>query len=361
MSVRSPDALGQGDRAALPPAEYLLVMARAFGMLFVLAAALSVVIASALLDPSWGEGVRLAGRADAEVAAEAAGAVPRYVAPLPSPLTRGAFTPWRVGIQAGHWRIGDLPDEQYRLRGDTGAQWRSISEADVNLRIASDVADMLRRSGVAVDLLPATVPPGYDADAFVAIHADDGGGGSASGWKVSAPWRASVASRRLSASISLWYGRLSGLAEDRYGVTYNMRGYYGFSWNRFSHAVSPSTPAAIIETGFLTSADDRRVIVEDPDRAGRAIAWGVLSYLGERVTMRPRDLVPLSYGPMEVVADGALLRYLPEANERVAARLPAGTRVRPVNEQGGWIELIVWGNYRVFGWMPREDLREVPG
>jgi len=331
-------------------------MGRSSLIVCVVAVAAAIAAAAMAVAPAWvdranGERMAVIGAVDTVT----------YLAPPPIGQIRGAIAPWRVGIQAGHWKIADLPDEQIRLRGDTGAQWGPLHEADVNLRIATAVADDLRDAGVLVDLLPATVPVGYDADAFVAIHADDGGGTQASGWKVSAPWRASEASRALSDAIAQWYGSISGLSEDRYGVSYNMRGYYGFSWNRFEHAIAPTTPAAIIETGFLTSAIDRRLIVDDPDRAAGAIAMAVLSYLGERASMRPADLVPRAYPPMEVVADGAPLRYRPEAGERVAARLPAGTWVRPVGEENGWIELIVWGNYRVFGWMEKDDLREVPG
>ena len=54
------------------------------------------------------------------------------------------------------------------------------------------------------------------------------------------------ASRLLRDSISRTYAQASGLPEDRYGVSFNMRGYYGFSWYRFDHAVAPTTPAVII-------------------------------------------------------------------------------------------------------------------
>ena len=52
----------------------------------------------------------------------------------------------------------------------------------------------------------------------------------------------------------------------------------------------------------------------------------------------------------------AALRYFPDPAERVRTRLAAGTWVRPVDEENGWTELIVWGNYRVFGWMKDTDL-----
>ncbi|MGA2478351.1 MAG: N-acetylmuramoyl-L-alanine amidase [Spirochaetia bacterium] len=282
---------------------------------------------------------------------------PQPLAAVPMSRTRGLTEPWRVGIQAGHWKISELPDEQIRLRTDTGAQWKKLTEATVNLNIATRVQKLLQAAGVTVDLLPATVPESYDADAFVAIHADDGGGTDASGWKVATPWRSSEASRELRDAIEKSYAQASGLPEDRYGVSFNMRGYYGFSWMRFDHAIAVTTPAAIIETGFLTSATDRAVIVDDPDRAARGISQGILAYLGELAKLPLSALVPLGYPPMEVAAANSALRFYPETGERVRFRLKAGTPVRVVGEENGWKELIVWGNYRVFGWMKNDDLR----
>ena len=282
---------------------------------------------------------------------------PVAAAPVPISRVRGVLTPWRVGIQAGHWQIDQLPDEQYRLRDDTGAQWRSVSEVSVNKEIAGRVVRQLQEAGVTAELLPATVPPGYDADAFVAIHADDGGGTDISGWKIATPWRSSEASRKLRDDIARTYGQASGLPEDRYGVSYNMRGYYAFSWTRYEHAVAPTTPAVIIETGFLTSAADRPLIVDDPERAARGISMGVIAFLGELSRLPPEALVPLSYPPMVVAVDEAALRYFPDPNERVRTRLPAGTRVRAMDEENGWTELVVWRNYRVFGWVKDSDLQ----
>jgi len=294
----------------------------------------------------------------AAAAGEAAVSQPRYAAPLPRPTLRGVSLPWRVGIQVGHWKIEDLPEEQYRLRGDTGAVWGSLTEADVNLRIAQDVVSQLQSAGVQVDLLPATVPPGYDADAFVAIHADSGAR-DLSGFKVSTPWRASRASKVLSDDVAGTYSQVTGLSMDRYGISYNMRGYYAFSYYRFDHAIAPSTPCMIIETGFLTSASDRQVIVDQPERAARGISEGIISYLGERATMKSSDLVPLVYAPLEVATDQAALRYYPQDGERVMGRLAAGTLVRVFDEQDGWAELMVFGHFRLQGWMKLSDLRGV--
>ena len=285
---------------------------------------------------------------------------PAYVTPPPLPTERGLIRPWRVGIQVGHWHIDELPDEQMRLRTDTGASYGSLHEVDVNLGIAERVARDLSLAGVTVDLLPATVRPGYDADAFVAIHAD-GGWPSERGYKVSAPWRASGASRLLEDSIGRAYGALSGIPADRYGVTYNMRGYYAFSWYRFEHAVAPSTPSAIIETGYLTSRLDRSIIVDDPETPARAIADGILVYLSERPGLKPAALVARAYTPMIVASNRAALRSFPDDNERVTAFLPSGTVVRPMEKAHGWVELMVWGNFRLFGWMRQADLQVPPG
>ena len=280
---------------------------------------------------------------------------PTYLTPPPLYTERGLGRPWRVGIQAGHWQIDALPDELARLRTDTGASYGNLQEVDVNLRIARRIALDLSRTGVEVDLLPATVPAGYDADAFVAIHAD-GGGPRERGFKVSVPWRASPASRLLQGDIERVYGELSTIPRDRYGVTYNMRGYYGFSWYRFAHAVAPSTPCAIIETGYLTSRADREVIVNDPDAAAAAIAAGIMLYLSERPGLRPDALVARVYQPMIVTADEAALRSFPGDAERISAVLPAGTVVRPTHVENGWVELMQWGDFRVFGWMKLADL-----
>jgi len=157
------------------------------------------------------------------------------------------------------------------------------------------------------------------------------------------------------------YGAATALPEDRYGVTFNMRGYYAFSWTRYEHAVSPSTPAAIIETGYLTSAEDRKVIVDEPQKAALGITMGILAYLAERPALDLAALVPHAYPPLVVARDGAAVLSFPADGERVAARLPAGTMVRPSDEENGWVELTVQGNYRISGWMKMSDLQATEG
>ena len=108
--------------------------------------------------------------------------VPGGVQLLPPPIVPG---PRRVAIQAGHWKTDEAPDEFPNLRFQFGTSVAGIDEVNVNLDIADRVAVILRAKGLLVDVLPATIPPSYVADAFVALHADDDGGfGTATGFKI---------------------------------------------------------------------------------------------------------------------------------------------------------------------------------
>jgi hypothetical protein len=57
-----------------------------------------------------------------------------------------------------------------------------------------------------------------------------------------------------------------------------MQNYYAFNARRYRHALDPSTVGVILETGFLTSPADRRIIVSDPDRSVRGIVAAVTQF-----------------------------------------------------------------------------------
>jgi N-acetylmuramoyl-L-alanine amidase len=67
--------------------------------------------------------------------------------------------PLRVGLQVGHWKSNELPDELKTLRNNTGASGDGKTEWEVNYAIAQKTADYLTEAGIKVDILPATVPP----------------------------------------------------------------------------------------------------------------------------------------------------------------------------------------------------------
>ncbi len=204
----------------------------------------------------------------------------------------------RVGLQAGHWQIGDLPEDQARLRDQTGGG--GYREVDINLAVGQASARLLAAQGVAVDLLPAAVPPGYRADAFVAIHCDASTDGGAHGYKL-ARYRESLIGERddlLIAKLSDVYGPTLGLPLDD-GITRAMTGYYAYNRRRYRSTIDPRTPAAIFELGFLTNASDRAILVGQQARIAAALATGVLRFLESDRPVREalaaihRDLSPL--------------------------------------------------------------------
>ncbi|HUS17548.1 MAG TPA: N-acetylmuramoyl-L-alanine amidase [Chloroflexia bacterium] len=189
--------------------------------------------------------------------------------------------PFHVGLQAGHWKIAQLPAELARLRTSTGTSAGGRSEVDLNLDIARRAATLLRAEGVVVDVLPATVPTGYRADAFVAIHADGNNSTRPRGFKIATRWRSAGAFRdqALVDLLDTAYSAATGLPHDG-AVTRNMRGYYAMNtWLGTDSRISSATPAAIIETGYMTNAADRAVLFRQTGTVAAGIARGVLDYL----------------------------------------------------------------------------------
>ena len=189
-------------------------------------------------------------------------------------------SPLHVVIQAGHWNTNDAPDELAALRGRPGAHYGSLREWQLNLDVSRRVAEMLEARGISAEVLPAVVPPGTYADAFVSVHADEHTRRTTRGYRVvgSALGLASPSSDSLAAAIDASYAQETGIPEGGH-VTANMTHYYAFNWRKFEHSLHPMTPSAIIEMGYMTNANDRAVIVSHPDVAARAIANGIETFL----------------------------------------------------------------------------------
>lgn len=186
--------------------------------------------------------------------------------------------PPRVGLQVGHWKNDEIPQELERLRGNTGAEGGGATEVEVNLAIAELTKGLLEEKGVIVDILPATVPQNYWADVFLSIHADGSLDYSKSGYKGAIPRRDFTESAdELLKYVEESYAIATGLPYDP-NVTRNMRGYYAFSFWRFDHAIHPMTTAMILETGFLSNYNDRQIILERPEVSADGIAEGITKY-----------------------------------------------------------------------------------
>ena len=203
-----------------------------------------------------------------------------------APVTIAVEAPWvrpdgplRVALQAGHWKAREAPAEQAGLR-DNGTSGGGKAEWEVNLAIARRAGAMLEQAGYVVDILPTTIPPDYFADVFVAIHADGNPSTSVSGYRAAAPRRDRTGKAAdFAALLTKSYGQATGLPLYP-TVTRRMTSYYAFNSRRYEHSLHPMTVGVIIETGFLTSPRDRRIIVNAPDRAARGIADAVIEFLG---------------------------------------------------------------------------------
>lgn len=211
-------------------------------------------------------------------------ATPGTVSPSPvpdlPPLPAGPVA-GRVGIQIGHWRSAELPDELAALRGQTGASSNGYREVDINLAIGQALAALLTARGVTVDLLPATVPPGYRADAFIALHCDTNGDPTMRGFKLARfqDSRDPGRDNALAVALDYSYRRATGQPRD-YHITRDMTYYYAFNAKAFEHAIDPATPAVILELGFLSNATDRDLLVHRQNLVAYGLADGILRFLG---------------------------------------------------------------------------------
>ncbi len=186
--------------------------------------------------------------------------------------------PRRIGIQAGHWKTDEVPDELAKLRDLGGAVWGDVAEWEYTLDIAKRVVAKLAAKGYAVDLLSTTVPEHYLADVFVSLHADGDSTGTARGFKIAHGERRGPHEDALTEILGAEFARATGLPMDP-NVTEDMRGYYAFRWERFRSSVVPHTPAALLEMGFITNAADRSVLLNRRDAVADGIVNGVVRFL----------------------------------------------------------------------------------
>ena len=280
---------------------------------------------------------------------------PEPVAAAPQPQPNET----RVGIQVGHWKANELPDELKRLRTSTGTAAGGVTELQVNLDITARIAELLRSRGIVVDVLPATVPPSYQADAFVTIHADGSPNTKARGYKLATPWRTSQASQHLQDAITDEYGKSTNMPRDG-AITMNMRGYYAFSWRRHTHAISKTTPAVIVEMGFLTNATDRSILTSREDIIAAGIANGIIRYLNERDVNDLAALQPPDFKQHRPASpDGVVVRAAPSDKAKVVGRAAGDARLVPFQQRDGWMQVFVrGGENNLVGWVRKDQLVE---
>ena len=209
----------------------------------------------------------------------APGAFSGFRTPLPPAPLYDPPGPKRVGLQAGHWLVDQVPAELHGL--EAGATGGGKQEWQVNLDVAQRTAALLEASGIQTDVLPSTVPPHYQANAFIALHADGDSSGGDRGFKVARPGFSSIpdVDDRLVDTINQTYGSETELPRDDEHISLRMRYYYAFNSRRYCHAVAPGVPQAIVEMAYLTNATDRQYLIGDPQRLAHALADSIQAFL----------------------------------------------------------------------------------
>lgn len=187
---------------------------------------------------------------------------------LPTPTSRPQEP---IGIVAGHWG------------NDSGAVCPDgLKEVDLNLEIATLVRNNLVSLGYTVDLLKEFDPNlyQYQGKLLLSIHNDSCEyiNNEATGFKVAAALATSAypeKSNRLTACLIDRYAKATNMSFHYSSITHDMKEYHAFD------EINASTPAAIIETGFMNL--DREILTQHPDQIAAGVTSGILCFLNNEL------------------------------------------------------------------------------
>ena len=193
--------------------------------------------------------------------------------------------PIKVGIQIGHWKVSEHP-EITALHTRTGGEANGVSELEINLAVGNIIKKQLKPYGITVELLPATIPPKYEADLFISLHADSVSNPQRRGYKSAyfEPLRNDF-DKLLQEHIDKAFLTNTHLPSDDSNVSSDMYEYYAFNKQRFRHVIAPGTPGLIVEMGYISNAKDI-IFLKDSKRPATAISKGIVSYLLELGRLR---------------------------------------------------------------------------
>lgn len=153
-----------------------------------------------------------------------------------------------------------------------GAGDVTLAEADVNGAVAELVAARLRRAGNDVEIFDEFDPrlDGLVADVLVSLHADSCL--DYSGYKAAHRDNDPLpADSQLLACMDTAYPAATGLAYHPDTITRDMIDYHVF------RKIDPSTPALILEMGFL--GGDKTLLTDGADRVAQGVAEGIECFL----------------------------------------------------------------------------------
>jgi hypothetical protein len=141
-----------------------------------------------------------------------------------------------------------------------------------------------------------------------------------------------------------------------------MRGYYAFNYRRYAHAVAKTTPATIVEMGFLTNPDDRGLLLGQPDLVAIGIANGIVRYLNERDPNDTAALLPPDFGVWQGASGAGLsIRAAARDDARILLQITADRPVIPFEEREGWFRVVIAGAWDVVGWVRKDELVRIAG
>ena len=151
----------------------------------------------------------------------------------------------------------------------------TVTEADVVADITERAANLLRRDGTNVAILEE-----YDSrinnlevDVLISLHADSCI--EATGYKAAYYLFSTIpeTDARLVDCIDIHYPLVTSLPNHADTITHNMTEYHAF------RKVAPTTPAAILELGFL--GGDQELLTTNADVAARGVVESVRCFLND--------------------------------------------------------------------------------
>ena len=196
-----------------------------------------------------------------------------------------AYPQLHIGIVAGHWGY-DAGAVCLDGNGEV-----TLTEAELNLKIATLVQQKLTQSGFKVDLLKEFDPrlDGYNAVALISIHNDSCAyiDENATGFKIAAAMDTRDVNRaaRLTSCLRDRYGSVTNLPFHSGSITSDMREYHAFT------EINDTTIAAIIETGFMNL--DRDILTQQPELIAEGIVQGIECFVNNE-SVSPTPIPTLS-------------------------------------------------------------------
>lgn len=207
------------------------------------------------------------------LAGQALGVVPSDLLALANPVRLLPRAP-QVAIISGH------------AGSDSGAVCTdaagnvTLTEAEINARVAGLAAQRLQRTGVDVVILDEYDArlEGLDADLLLSLHADSCI--ELSGYKAAHRVNSRVPAQDgiLLNCIAQHYATTTSLQPHPNTITHDMTSYHAF------RRILPSTPAAILEMGFL--GGDQTLLVNQADTVAAGVAESVACFLAQMKEMK---------------------------------------------------------------------------